>query len=151
MRSEDPQTALEYLQENELQQPILTVNDVDSSSVRDADDILGPVLEVLTSTGKYYWVRWSQILSLEVMPPQYPIDLLWRQASLEIEAGPDGEVFLPSIYSNQDCHEDSVRLGRVTDWSEVAGIHRGRGQKILLAGDTEIPFMELSSIVRKAE
>ena len=40
-----------------------------------------------------FWVDWNQILDLDVHPPKRPFDLLWRQASLSIESGPDGEVY----------------------------------------------------------
>ena len=128
----------------------LTVNGNEVTQLRDLDDLLAPVLEVHTSTGKYFWIDWDQIVAMEVQPPQRPFDLLWRQATLSIESGPDGEVYLPAIYPEPaatGAPDASLRLGRSTDWVELeAGLVRGRGQKMLLVGDQDLPFMELASI-----
>jgi len=129
------------------------VNGETVGELRDLDDLLAPILEVHTSTGKYFWIAWNQILSMEVHPPKRSADLLWRQASLSIESGPDGEVYLPAIYldPNQPVAEDeSLRLGRSTDWVEThESIVRGRGQKMLLAGDRDLTYMQLESIERQ--
>ncbi|TWT82316.1 ImpE protein [Planctomycetes bacterium CA13] len=126
------------------------VNDKTVTELRDLDDVLAPVLEVHTSTGKYFWIDWKQIIALEVHPPKRSIDLLWRQASLAIESGPDGEVYLPAIYLESDSEsvaDASLRLGRSTDWVDVGeSIVRGRGQKTLLAGEEDLPLMSLVTI-----
>ena len=130
----------------------MCVNDRDVDDLRDLDDILSPVLEVHTTTGKYFWVDWNQILFLEVHKPQRPFDLLWRQATLSIESGPDGEVYLPAIYLEPLADgpaDDNLRLGRGTDWLDSGqGIVRGRGQKTLLVGDEDLPLMELKTLSR---
>lgn len=127
------------------------VNGQPVTQLRDLDDLLAPLLEVHTSTGKYFWIDWDQIVSMEVHPPQRPLDLLWRQATLSIAAGPDGEVFLPAIYLEPDgpvASDASLRLGRSTDWVEMAeGFVRGRGQRMLLVGENDLPFLELVSII----
>jgi len=128
------------------------VNGSAAAELRDLDDVLAPILEVHTSTGKYFWIHWDQIVSLQVHPPKRPIDLLWRQASLSIESGPDGEVYLPAIYVDAvdtPLADASLRLGRSTDWLEVGDeIVRGRGQKTLLVGDSDLPLMQLVTIER---
>ncbi|TWU45190.1 ImpE protein [Novipirellula aureliae] len=129
------------------------VNGEAVGELRDLDDLLAPILEVHTSTGKYFWIAWDQILSMEVHPPKRSADLLWRQASLSIESGPDGEVYLPAIYldpSQPVAEDESLRLGRSTDWVEThESIVRGRGQKMLLAGNQDLTFMQLESIERQ--
>ena len=138
--------------EKNLNAPI-EVNGSEVDDIRDLDDLLSPVLEVHTTTGKYFWVDWNQILNLEVHPPKRPFDLLWRQASLSIESGPDGEIYLPAIFlePDRDASADAnLQLGRGTDWVDSGeGIVRGRGQKMLLVGDNDIPIMELQSIRRE--
>ncbi|MCO8121095.1 hypothetical protein NHH03_05045 [Stieleria sp. TO1_6] len=131
----------------------VTVNGQAIDELRDLDDLLSPVLEVFTTTGKYFWVDWNQILTLEMQPPKRPLDLLWRQATLSIESGPDGEVYVPAIYLDPDPNQSSdanLRLGRGTDWVQTdSEIVRGRGQKTLLVGDQDMPIMQLQSIERK--
>ena len=145
--------ALEPLNEiSNLRQPI-KVNGAEVDDLRDLDDLLSPVLEVHTTTGKYFWVDWNQILALEIQPPKRPFDLLWRQASLSIQSGPDGEVYLPAIYLEPDpdaATDANLQLGRGTDWIDSGdGMVRGRGQRMLLAGEQDMPFMELQTIERE--
>ncbi|OYP35476.1 type VI secretion system accessory protein TagJ [Rhodopirellula sp. MGV] len=140
-----------------IEQPVLNqpieVNGNVVDDIRDLDDLLAPVLEVYTTTGKYFWVDWNQILTLDVRAPERPFDLLWRQATLSIESGPDGEVYLPAIYLEPEksaTADAGLRLGRGTDWFDTEkGIVRGRGQRMLLVGDQDMPIMELQSIQRK--
>lgn len=130
----------------------LSVNGQEVGELRDLDDLLAPVLEVHTSTGKYFWVDWNQILSLQVHEPKRPFDLLWRQASLSIESGPDGDVYLPATYialADDTPGDASLRLGRSSDWVDQQGMVRGCGQKVLLVGEEDMPIMELKSIERE--
>lgn len=141
-----------HVESKNLNQPI-QINGEEVDDVRDLDDILSPVLEVHTTTGKYFWVDWNQILNLEIHPPKRPFDLLWRQASLSIESGPDGEVYIPAIYLEPDPEKETdanLQLGRGTDWADSGvGLVRGRGQKMLLVGEQDMPIMELSTIFRE--
>ncbi len=155
LRDENSQAARHAL--SSIEPPTLRwkVNDEIVTSIRDLDDLLCCVLEVHSSTGKYFWVEWHNIISLELHAPKRPLDLLWRRASLSVKDGPDGDVYLPAIYpENKDATEidPSFRLGRSTDWIEPhEGLVRGRGQKILLAGESDIPVMKLSKIEVAAE
>lgn len=117
------------------------------SDVRDADDTTAGFLEVLTSTGKLLWVPLERILNLEPHAPERARDLLWRRASLRIEDGPEGEVFLATIYAPTPKGE-AARLGRATDWTESDPI-RGTGQRTLLVGDEAIPMLELGTLERE--
>ena len=123
-----------------------------TSELRDLDDLLAPILEVHTSTGKYFWIGWEQILTMQLHPPEKPLDLLWRQATVSIESGPDGDVYLPTIYLDPNGKlpdDESLRLGRSTDWIDVGNeVVRGQGQKTLLAGENDLPMMDLKSIDR---
>ena len=120
--------------------------------LRDLDDLTAPLLEVLTSTGKYFWVPLERIESLEFHPPQRPRDLLWRRVHMVVTGGPDGEVFLPVLYPNTHAaRDDQLRLGRATEWSggDEAPV-LGVGQRIFLVGDEDKTVMELKQIEFKA-
>lgn len=152
LREGDIREAASLLSAEEPDTDAITWN-VDGTVVnelRDLDDLLGPLLEVFTSTGKYFWIDWRQILSLKTHPPVRAIDLIWRQATISIDSGPDGDVYLPSIYcGDHSTDEQALKLGRRTEWQErTEGLVRGKGQKTLLAGDKDIPLMELESIER---
>src|SRR5262245_43687511 len=62
--------------------------------LRDADDLFGSVLEVM-SKGGYFWVPLEQIEALTLNAPRFPRDLLWMPAHLIVRDGPEGDVFLP--------------------------------------------------------
>lgn len=117
------------------------------SDVRDADDTTAGFLEVLTSTGKLLWVPLERILTLEPHAPERARDLLWRRASLSVEDGPEGEVFLAAIYAPTPADE-AARLGRATDWTETEPI-RGTGQRTFLVGDEAVPLLELGTLERE--
>ncbi|MBX3443873.1 MAG: hypothetical protein KF774_15810 [Planctomyces sp.] len=114
------------------------------ADIRDLDDLLAPVLEVLTTTGKYYWVGWENIELLEFLPFERPRDLLWRQAHIIVKGGPDGVVYVPAVYEGTATVEDpALRLARSTDWIEGAGGQvRGVGQRVLLIGESDVPILE---------
>ena len=116
--------------------------------LRDLDDLLIGVLEVLTSNGNYYWVSFDSIATVEFRKPERTRDLIWRSAHVTIPDGPDGEVYIPALYFGSHLEEDdNLRLGRSTDWRAAHdGPVRGLGQRILLVGEQEEPVLELSQI-----
>jgi type VI secretion system protein ImpE len=120
--------------------------------LRDADDVIGGSLEVLTPTGKYLWVPFERIAALTLHPPERPRDLFWRRATLEVDGGPSGEVYVPALYPCDAAESDeALRLGRATDWRDLAdGLTRGVGQRVFMAGEEGVPVMELTSLTRAA-
>jgi type VI secretion system protein ImpE len=118
------------------------LNDVEFESLRDADDLLGGVLEVM-AMGRYYWVGLDQVVAVAMNPPQFPRDLLFIPARLEL-AGQGGEVFLPALYPDSHRHpDDQVRLGRMTDWdSQEGGPTLGIGLHTYLRDEEPITLLE---------
>jgi len=116
--------------------------------LRDLDDRTASVLEVLTSTGKYYWVPMERVELIEFRPPVRPRDLLWRRARMIVRDGPDGEVFLPTLYpGSQEEPDERFRLGRATEWRGGDGAPtRGIGQRTLLVGEEARPILEIKEI-----
>ncbi len=114
---------------------------------RDLDDLTAGVFEVLTSTGKYFWIPIERVQTVEFHPPKRPRDLLWRQCEMVVEDGPHGDVYLPTVYFASAGGEDQLRLGRGTDWTGGDGEPmRGHGQRMFLMGDEAVPIMQLESI-----
>tara|TARA_R110002126_G_scaffold6119_3_gene32186 strand:- start:8284 stop:9078 length:795 start_codon:yes stop_codon:yes gene_type:complete len=117
---------------------------------RDCDDVVGGVLEVLTSTGKYYWVPMEDIRTLEFREATRPRDGLWRQAQLEVENGPTGEVYIPVLYAPApDIENPDALLGRSTEWSEDEPV-RGTGHRTFLVGEDIFALHELSELTFEA-
>ena len=112
---------------------------------RDADDLHAGFFEVLTTTGKYFWIPTERVASIELHPPRRSRDLAWRRAAMSVIDGPDGEVYLPAIYIPPEPTGDDISLGRATDWiGEEDGLMRGIGQRVFLIGDDAYGVTELS-------
>ena len=116
--------------------------------IRDLDDLTASFLEVLTSTGKYYWIPFDTIDSMEFPPIERPRDLLWRQVHMIVRGGPDGVVYIPTLYTGSTTDPDPLlRLGRATDWrGGDASPVRGIGQRMLLVGDSEKSILGIQNI-----
>ena len=122
-------------------------NDKPFDDLRDADDLLAGNWEVLTTTGKYFWIPTERIISAEFHPPKRPRDLIWRRVSMSVSEGPDGEVYVPAIYAGSDPTSDLLRLGRETDWTDPeAGPVRGVGQRVFLLGDDDVAIMDIGTL-----
>jgi len=114
---------------------------------RDADDLCAGSFEVLTTTGKFYWIPTERVISLEFHPPKRARDLMWRRATMSVRAGPDGDVYLPAIYGSEDAAlADALKLGRETDWIEDGGPVRGAGQRLFLVGEEAVGIMDLGAL-----
>ena len=113
--------------------------------IRDLDDLTASFFEVLTSTGKYYWIPTDQVEIIEFHAAQRPQDLLWRRAHMIVNDGPDGEVYLPTLYAKTHASgDDQLRLGRGTSWSGGEGSPvLGVGQRTFLIGEEDRPIMQL--------
>lgn len=114
---------------------------------RDADDLCAGSFEVLTTTGKYYWIPTERVATVEFHPPKRPRDLLWRRATMSVNAGPDGDVYLPVVYGSEDAAlADALKLGRETEWLEQGGPVRGLGQRLFLVGEEAMGIMDLAEL-----
>ncbi len=115
---------------------------------RDVDDLCAGFFEVLTTTGKYFWIPTERVASIAFHAPRRPRDLAWRRATISVTAGPDGEVYVPAIYDSlRPDVADDYRLGHATDWTgEESGPVRGIGQRVFLAGDDAHAIMELGEL-----
>jgi len=114
--------------------------------LRDLDDVNAGVLEVLASNGKYFWVDFSQVIELHFSPPERPLDLLWRKASLTLTNGTEGEVFIPAVYHGIKNDDDATKLGRKTHWLEHESVVRGQGLRTWLVGDDDLSIMDITSL-----
>lgn len=113
---------------------------------RDLDDVTSTFFEVLTSTGKYFWIPMRQVELLEFRKPNRPRDLLWQRAHMVVREGPDGEVYLPTLYIDTAKEaKDTLRFGRETDWHDGPPV-RGRGQRTFLVGEHGMGIMELKEL-----
>jgi type VI secretion system protein ImpE len=107
--------------DKEAPPPSGKLNDKPFTSLRDYDELFGPVLEVM-SHGAYYWLPLEQIEFLGMKEPQFPRDLIWFPAKLSIKDGPTGDAFLPALYpGTHEATDEQMKLGNITDWKEQEG------------------------------
>jgi type VI secretion system protein ImpE len=150
LRVGDPASAKECLQKSQETRPSCPgeCNGVSMTDFLDLDDFLAPVIEVLTPTGKYFWISISDVRRISFKEVERPLDLIWRPATLDIVDGPSGDAYIPAVYWDANQQKtDAQRMGRETEWHEVVSeVFRGTGQKCFLVGDEDLPIMEISTI-----
>jgi type VI secretion system protein ImpE len=151
LRTGDPGTAGRLISEaTELEvERTGTVNGQPVQGVWDLDELLGPTLEVYTATGKYYWIGFDQIVSLELAPVSHLTDMLWRSAAIETTGDVSGRVHIPVLYEGSETSADErVRIGSATEWntSGEGAPTRGAGQRELLAGEDVLPFLQIQTL-----
>lgn len=123
-------------------------NDQRFDDFRDLDDLSAAHLEVLTATGKYYWIPVADVKSLEFRKPERRRDFIWRRASISVVDGPEGEIFIPSVYpSGKDAVAAHFRLGYETDFvGKENGPKFGVGLRTFLVGDNAVTILELDRL-----
>ncbi|MFT7639768.1 MAG: type VI secretion system protein ImpE [Pirellulaceae bacterium] len=141
--------AAEKLAQVEEKRPHVTgtCDEKEFTDIRDQDDLTSSFMEVLTSTGKYYWVPFEKLQIVDFEAPKGPWDLLWRQADMVVTDGPTGVVYVPITYYPFDSELTTEhRLGRTTDWIESDGVARGIGRREFWLDEDAKSIMEISSL-----
>jgi type VI secretion system protein ImpE len=128
-----------------------TLNGRPFQTIADADPRIGSRLEVFVA-GEYVWLPFEFIGSVHVEAPKFLRDLLWATARVATAPGfkdrEFGEVLLPALCPLSWQHPDeSVRLGRATEWQKSDGQDVPFGQKLLVLDDEEVvPFLEVREL-----
>jgi type VI secretion system protein ImpE len=145
LRANQPAEAAKLLdQVNDAAPPVRgLLNGKPFDTLRDCDDLFGPVLEVMAH-GDYYWLALEQVVSLAMNPPKFPRDLLWVPAKLAVRDGPAGDVFLPALYpGSHEQSDNQIKLGRSTDWKQAeGGPVRGVGLRLFLVGEDAMSLLD---------
>jgi type VI secretion system protein ImpE len=149
--SEATAAGLAKLQTSDTAAPVVrgVLNDQPVEGLRDADDLLAPILEVMVLRD-YVWVPWSQVRELEIESPAHPRDLIWAPARLVLTDGEQRNAYLPALYPGTHAAKDeTLKLGRLTDWlvPEGDGPVRGVGQHLLVAGEADLGLLEARTFI----
>jgi type VI secretion system protein ImpE len=154
LRAGDRSAAGAIVERAEISRPAiggtLTVDGTERSftDLRDLDDVTAEVFEVLTQTGKYYWIEMSRVDFVEFTAPQRPLDLIWRPARMVVREAFDANVHLPAVYGTLQGADAASRLGRRTEWvGEEGEAVVGIGQRtFVIDGEDAVGMLAIGRI-----
>jgi type VI secretion system protein ImpE len=114
--------------------------------IADADERLGPVLEVILE-GRYNWIPFSRIRQIFIEPVTDLRDLVWAPAQFVWENGGQASGHIPVRYIGTERSDDGhLKLARKTSWLDKSGVQVGLGQRILATDVGEYPLLEVRTL-----
>ena len=114
--------------------------------IADADERLGPVLEVILE-GRYYWIPFCRIRQVFIEPVTDLRDLVWAPAQFVWENGGQAAGHIPARYAGTErCQDGNLKLARKTDWLNKEGVNIGLGQRIIATDAGEYPLLEVRTL-----
>jgi type VI secretion system protein ImpE len=144
--------AIQLLDRAEEERPALPgrFNDTAFEDFRDANDLVGPVLEVI-ARNEYSWLPFEQIRGFEITEPARLRDLIWTNARIETVEAVGGltiECFIPALYCGSEASgNDMLRLGRMTEWQPINdALATPTGLRLFLAGDKDLAIFDAKKV-----
>jgi type VI secretion system protein ImpE len=115
--------------------------------IMDGDNRLGPVLEAIVN-GRYYWIPFQHIRSIQVEEPEDLRDLVWMPANFTWGNGGESVGLIPTRYQGSEASRDpGIRRSRRTEWLEQpGGGYVGQGQRMFFTDSGEYPLMDVRRI-----
>jgi len=114
--------------------------------IADADERLGPVLEVILE-GHYYWIPFCRIRKIFIEPATDLRDLVWIPAQFVWENGGQASGHIPTRYPGTErCADGLLKLARKTEWEMAGEFNIGFGQRVLATDGNEYPLLEIRTI-----
>jgi type VI secretion system protein ImpE len=114
--------------------------------IADADPRLGPMLEAMVD-GKYYWVPFHRLQSVDLDPPTDLRDQVWLPTHFVWANGGGSVGFIPVRYPGSEAATDpALALARRTEWHERGAWHFGLGQRMLGTDGGEFPLLDTRHI-----
>jgi type VI secretion system protein ImpE len=113
---------------------------------RDADDLLGPVIEAFHGE-RYLWIPIEQVRKFRLDEGDELRDALYRPATVQLRDESQWEVFIPALYTGTAEHpEEGIRTGAGVDWVDRGGLVRGVGSRTYLFGEEELSLSEFRQV-----
>ena len=127
-----------------------TAGTIDGASfawIMDGDSRLGPILEAIVN-GRYYWIPFQRIASIQFEPPADLRDLVWLPAYFTWANGGEGVGLVPTRYPGSESSQDpQIRLAHSTEWWETTpGVYLGQGQRMLMTDSGDHPLLDIRRI-----
>lgn len=109
--------------------------------VADADPRLGPVLEAIVN-GRYFWIPFHRIRSIQFDPPADLRDAVWTPARFTWANEATAVGLIPTRYSGTLATNDpALLLSRRTEWRDDLPV----GQRMLTTDVNDYALMDLRS------
>jgi type VI secretion system protein ImpE len=98
--------------------------------------------------GKYYWIPFSNLRSINIEKPADLRDLAWSPGYLTTANGGQVVALIPTRYPGSEASTDpAIRMARKTDWSERKdGTCLGIGQRMFTTDQGDHPILQVRSI-----
>lgn len=115
--------------------------------IADADPRLGPVVEGIVN-GRYYWIPFANIRSIDIEKPEDLRDLVWAPVHFTWTNGGEAVGLIPTRYPGSErCDDDLIKLARKTDWQECPdGTALGLGQRMFATDGGEFAMLDVRRI-----
>ena len=115
--------------------------------IADADMRLGPLLEVIVN-GRYFWMPFDAISSMNFEDPADLRDLVWTPATLKLANGGEIVGLIPTRYAGTTERGDAAeKLARSTSWTDVgAETFVGLGQRLFTTDQGDTALMDIRSL-----
>jgi len=113
----------------------------------DGDSRLGPMLEAIID-GKYYWLPFNRIRSINIEAPEDLRDVVWMPGQFTFANGGQKVGLIPTRYPGSEANEDaSIRMSRKTEWQESGpDTFFGLGQRLLATDSGDYPLMDIRTL-----
>ena len=115
--------------------------------IADGDSRLGPCLELIVS-GRYYWLPFHRIHSIDLEPPADLRDFVWLPAQVTWANGGEAVALIPTRYPGTEAAADpALRLSRRTEWQEQPDqSYVGLGQRAFITDTGETALLDVRRI-----
>ncbi len=115
--------------------------------IADADPRMGPMLEAIIN-GRYYWVPFHRIRSINIVEPEDMRDSVWMPAYFTWANEGETVGLIPTRYPGSDASDDNqIRIAHKTIWQDLGnGIYQGLGQRMFATDVGEYSLMDLREI-----
>ncbi|MEM0984214.1 MAG: type VI secretion system accessory protein TagJ [Planctomycetota bacterium] len=111
--------------------------------IADADSRFGPTLEAIVN-GKYYWVPFSRIKSVNIDAPEDLRDLVWAPAQFTWSNGGEAVGLIPVRYPGTTASDkDDAKLSRLTEWNDAGEeTWLGLGQRVYATDAADLSILQ---------
>lgn len=115
--------------------------------IADADSRIGPMLEAIIN-GRYYWVPFNRIRTINIDAPEDMRDLVWMPAYFTWANGGETVGLIPTRYPGSETSNDNqILTAHKTIWQELdTDIYQGLGQRMFATDVGEYSLMDLREI-----